>query len=365
MRNWVLAAVGSLLFTGACYGQIPASDTAIVRGKVVDPNQAAIEGAEVIAVADERRYSTRTNLHGEFSINLEPGKYSFRINAIGFSEAVRIVEIKQTGVEYLDLMLPVAGSNDIVTITEPAEYQTESVISATKTLTPLRDIPQSITVVGSEQIRDQSLQSIADVVNYVPGVSSHQGENNRDQLVIRGNSTSADFYLNGVRDDVQYYRDLYNVERLEVLKGPNAMIFGRGGGGGVVNRVSKEAGFSSLREFSFQGGSYNNKRLTMDLDQPFSDQIAFRFNTLYENSGSFRDHVSLQRYGFNPTLTLAAGSNTKLTLSYEHFHDGRTADRGVPSFQGRPIGVPIFTYFGDPDNSQVRARVDLVAGSLE
>ena len=86
------------------------------------------------------------------------------------------------------------------------------------------------------------MSSVADVVAYVPGITSHQGENNRDQLVIRDNSTSADFFLNGVRDDVQYYRDFYNVERVEALKGPNSMLFGRGGGGGVVNRVTKEAG---------------------------------------------------------------------------------------------------------------------------
>ena len=112
------------------------------------------------------------------------------------------------------------------------------------------------------------MQSITDVVTYVPGITAHQGENNRDQLILRGNSTSADFFLNGVRDDVQYYRDLYNVDRIEALKGPNSMTFGRGGGGGVVNRVTKEAGFSPLREFTFQGGSFQNKRVTTDFDQP-------------------------------------------------------------------------------------------------
>ena len=88
----------------------------------------------------------------------------------------------------------------------------------------------------------------------VPGITAHQGENNRDQLVIRGNSTSADFFVNGVRDDVQYYRDLYNLERIEALKGPNAMMFGRGGAGGVINRVTKQAGFGSARELSLQTG---------------------------------------------------------------------------------------------------------------
>src|ERR687889_580002 len=109
------------------------------------------------------------------------------------------------------------------------------------------------------------MSSVADVVAYVPGITSHQGENNRDQLVIRGNSSSADFFLDGVRDDVQYYRDLYNLTRVEALKGPNAMIFGRGGGGGVINRVTKEATFAPVREFSLLGGSFDHKRMAAHL----------------------------------------------------------------------------------------------------
>src|SRR4030095_7014949 len=101
-----------------------------------------------------------------------------------------------------------------------------------------------------------------------PGVTAHQGENNRDQIIFRGNSSSADFYLNGARDDVQYYRDLYNLDRVEVLKGPNAMIFGRGGGGGVINRVTKEAGFTPLREVTLQGGSFGNKQEGVACNQP-------------------------------------------------------------------------------------------------
>ena len=109
--------------------------------------------------------------------------------------------------------------------------------------------------------------------------------------IIRGNSTSADFFVNGVRDDVQYYRDLYNLERVEALKGPNAMVFGRGGGGGVINRVVKEAGFAPLRAFTVQGGSFNDRRFTTDLDQPFGEHFAGRLNAMYENSDSFRNSV--------------------------------------------------------------------------
>ena len=109
------------------------------------------------------------------------------------------------------------------------------------------------------------MQGMADVVRYVPGMTMGQGEGNRDQPTIRGNSTTADFFVNGVRDDAQYFRDLYNVDRVEALKGSNAMIFGRGGGGGVINRVMKEAGWSPSGELTFQGGSYDDRRATLDV----------------------------------------------------------------------------------------------------
>ncbi|MES1168343.1 MAG: TonB-dependent receptor plug domain-containing protein, partial [Oleiharenicola lentus] len=120
-------------------------------------------------------------------------------------------------------------------------YSIQSSHTATKTDTALVNVPQSISVITRELIDDQAMLSIGDVTRYVPGVGIAQGEGNRDTPVMRGNSTTADFFVDGVRDDVQYLRDLYNVDRIEVLKGPNAMIFGRGGSGGLINRVTKQA----------------------------------------------------------------------------------------------------------------------------
>ena len=337
-----------------------------VSGRVIDPDGAVISGATVVAEATGRQSTTtKTNDRGEFFITLPAGEYKLRVSADGFAETEQTVNLKPDTSGSLDIALKLAPSSAIVTVTAGGGYLTDAVSSATRTFTPLRDVPQSIAVVTAEQIRDQSLQSIGDVVAYVPGIASHQGENNRDQLVIRGNSTSADFFLNGVRDDVQYYRDLYNVDRMEAIKGPNAMIFGRGGGGGVINRVTKEAGSSRLGEITLQGGSFQNRRVTGDFNQPFSNKLAFRITGLYENSGSFRQSVDLERYGINPTVTIAPDSLTKITIGYEHFHDGRTADRGIPSFLGRPADTPISTFFGNPDDSHVRANVNLVSGLID
>jgi len=367
--SFVVRLACIVLIAGAFPGATHADESAMLsqlRGKVLDPNRAAIAGAKITAVMrGQLDASSLTNANGEFSLTLEPGEYTLRVSAEGFADTSLTVRSKPTSFEPLEILLQPAGQSATVTITDMAGYEAFTVSSATKTLTPLRDVPQSVTVLSREVIRDQGMQSIADVVRYVPGITANQGENNRDQVVIRGNSSSADFFVDGVRDDVQYYRDLYNLDRVEALKGPNAMIFGRGGGGGVINRVTRQAGFAPLGELTLQGGSYGNKRVLGDFDRPFSNRFAFRLNGVYENSGSFREHVELNRFGINPTLTIVAGKQTQIRLTYEHFRDNRTADRGIPSYRGRPSDADISTFFGNPDLSFVRAHVNLVSGVID
>ncbi len=364
----IFGVIGTVLVLGAllCQAQIGVVQFRL-QGKVFDQNRAAIAGAKVTAITGGRSttVSTITDENGEFSLTLEPREYTIKVNANGFSEVSQAVNAQLNDSKRLEVVLPAAGANAIVTVGDTATYKVDAVISATKTLTPLRNVPQAISVVTKEQIKDQMLLSIGDAVRYTPGITSHQGENNRDDMVIRGNRTSADFFLNSVRDDVQYYRDFYNLERLETLKGPNAMIFGRGGGGGVINRVTKEAGFTPLHEIIVQGGSFSNRRIAADFDQPINDEFAFRVNGVYENSDSFRRFVNLERYGINPTFTFAPGKQTKITFGYEFFRDRRTADRGITSFQGRPADVPISTFYGNPDDSRVKADVNIVSGAIE
>jgi catecholate siderophore receptor len=338
-----------------------------LQGRVLDPTGAGVASGEVTAAALEQAATlkARTGATGEYTLVLPRGTYSVRATAPGFVDAVASVTARDDGRESRDFALRLAPIGETVTVRAPRQYDVDAISSATKTLTPLRDVPQAVSVTSKELIRDQLMLSMGDVMRYTPGISVHQGENNRDQVIIRGNSSSADFFLNGVRDDVQYYRDLYNLERVEALKGPNAMMFGRGGGGGVVNRVTKEAVFQPIREAVVQAGGYGHVRSALDLDQPLNDKVALRLNGLYENSDSFRDFVGLERYAFNPTATIAAGDRTRLVVGYEHLRDTRVADRGITSYQGRPADVDISTYYGNPDDSHVRATVDLGSASVE
>jgi catecholate siderophore receptor len=244
-------------------------------------------------------------------------------------------------------------------------YAIQRSVTATKTDTALVDVPQAVTVITRELIDDQAMRGIGDVTRYVPGVGIAQGEGNRDTPVLRGNSTTADFFVDGVRDDVQYFRDLYNVDRVEVIKGPNAMIFGRGGSGGLINRVTKQARGQTHRELTLQAGSWDQYRATLDVGQAVSAALAFRVTGLFEDSGSYRDGVTLRRQGVNPTFAYVLAPATTLRFGYEYFHDERVADRGVPSFQGRPLRTAASTFFGDPDQSPTSATVHTVYAILE
>lgn len=237
-------------------------------------------------------------------------------------------------------------------------YKVTRSTSATRTDTPLIDVPQTVNVVSVRQIEDQAAGSIGDAIRYVPGIFSAQGEGNRETLVIRGNSTTGDFFVDGVRDDVQTYRDLYNIERLEVFKGPNAMIFGRGGVGGVVNRVTKVANGDLIRSFRLEGGSFNHVRGQFDLGTPLGDAVSVRMTGVYQNSESYRDGVDYNRWGFNPTATFKLGADTTVTLGYEHFKDERVADRGVSTYLGKPLRTPRGQFFGDPDQSPTWTDTD-------
>ena len=201
-----------------------------------------------------------------------------------------------------------------------------------KTDTPLIDTPQTVSVVTREQLDDQALQDIGDILRYTPGASIGQGEGNRDQITIRGQNTTADFFVDGIRDDVQYFRPLYNIERVEIHKGPNAMIFGRGGGGGIINRVTKSPiADRQFGEATASVDSFGAFYLAGDLNLPVGDTAAFRLNGLYEEFNNHRDFYDGRRIAINPTFGAELDDKNRILLSYEYVDDDRAVDRGNPA----------------------------------
>lgn len=267
-----------------------------------------------------------------------------------------------------DSTKPRSATLERVTVSDSSRqrraYMVSRTSTATRTSTLLRDVPQTATIISHALIADQGMQGMADVIRYIPGITMGLGEGHRDAPTIRGNSSTADFFIDGIRDDAQYYRDTYNVERVEALKGANAMVFGRGGGGGILNRVTKDAQWMPTRTLSMTGGSFNQRRATLDVGQGFGRTVAGRLNGLYENSANFRQASDNHRFGINPTASLMLGK-TIVRMGYEFYRDRRVVDRGVPSFQGAPVATAARTYFGDPGASPSTLTAQSLAATID
>ena len=239
-------------------------------------------------------------------------------------------------------------------------YSPSTSSTATKGSAPLRDIPQSVNVVPAQLLRDQAARSMEDALRNVPGVAASHGDGQRDQVVIRGFSAISDQFVDGVRDDALYFRDLSNIERIEVLKGPSAVLYGRGSSGGLINRITKKPKFGETSgEVALILGSNKLRRAEADVNLPLGEAAAFRLNAAREDSGSYRDQQFVDRYSVAPSLALKLGSQTDLLLQYTKARDQRVTDFGIPALNGRPVDVPASTYYGSGN-----ARRDDISTSL-
>ena len=253
----------------------------------------------------------------------------FRMLASASLIAIAAVPVQAAAQEAVDEGF--ADDQEIIVTGEKEGYVAIS-SAGLKTDTPLLDTPQTVSVVTREQLDDQALQDIGDILRYTPGASIGQGEGNRDQITIRGQNTTADFFVDGIRDDVQYFRPLYNIERVEIHKGPNAMIFGRGGGGGIINRGTKSPiADRQFGEATASVDSFGAYFLSGDLNLPVGDTVAFRINGLYEEFNNHRDFFDGRRFAVNPTFGAELGDQTRILLSYEYVDDDRAVDRGNPA----------------------------------
>ncbi|WP_369301770.1 TonB-dependent receptor [Pseudomonas sp. N2-5-1-1] len=221
--------------------------------------------------------------------------------------------------------------------------------TATRTAMSVRYVPQAIDSVKTETLRAYGTNDLGQALSGIPNVSS--GADTRfDSLRIRGFDASNDFYLDGIRDDSQYVRDLHNIERIEVLKGPAAVLYGRGGQGGIVNRVSKLPTAGHTSSIEAQGGSDDLRSLYADLSTDPTDDISLRLNMGNQDNNSFRDGVSGNRQLFAPSMSWQLTPNLNWLVQYEYSRYNRTPDRGIPGVNGRPADVSrSATYFDSRD----------------
>ncbi|MFL2530733.1 MAG: TonB-dependent receptor [Porticoccaceae bacterium] len=238
-------------------------------------------------------------------------------------------------------------------------------MNALKIPTPIINVPQSLSIITDEDVRKKGFKELGDIVKYTPGINTSLGEGHRDAVVFRGVRSTADFFQDGVRDDVQYYRPLYNVEQVEVLRGPNALLFGRGGTGGVINRVTKKpVNGEEFKTVDLGYDSFGASDIAVDVNTNLSDSVAFRLNVHNDSLKNHRDFYNGERFGINPTLSVALDVDTDLNLSYEYIDHERFIDRGIPTANGKPVEALSDIVFGDKDGNLNTVEASVLRASL-
>ena len=280
------------------------------------------------------------------------------------------MKFKLTSIATAVLLSPVALAvdvEDIERVTINGQYLSVNQSNSIKSPTPIIDVPQSLSIMTAEEITARGITSIGQIIDYTPGVNTSQGEGHRDSVVFRGVRSTADFYLDGNRDDVQYYRALYNVEQVEILRGPNALLFGRGGTGGILNRVSKKAKTGEqFVNYNVSANTFGAYNLQLDTNIDTGDESAVRINAMYESLENHRDFYDGDRYGFNPTARLELSDNTIVDLSYEYIDHERFIDRGIPTgANGEPVEAFEDIVFGDPENNYQTLDADVFRANLQ
>lgn len=247
---------------------------------------------------------------------------------------------------------------DVKAEAAPAAYEATDSAAATKSTVALRDVPQTVNVVGRALMHDQNAASLQDALQNVPGLGYSVGDGQRDQVTIRGFTGISDQFVDGVRDDALYFRDLSNIERVEVLKGPSSVLYGRGSAGGLVNRVTRKPQATPVNEVALLAGSHGQRRAEFDAGAASEDKaVLMRLTGAAEDSTGFRQQYFLKREAVAPSLSIRLAPASTLLLAADYLHDKRLADQGVPGYHGRPVAVPVATYFGAANGEQ-RAFVE-------
>jgi catecholate siderophore receptor len=267
---------------------------------------------------------------------------------------------------------PIAHADDTLQVIkvvgareDNSSYVARSSGGATKTDMDLKDIPQTVNVIPAAVIKDMHATSLQDVLKTVPGVGLSTGDGQRDQVFIRGFTAIGDQFVDGFRDDALYFRDLSNIERLEVVKGPAAVLYGRGSSGGLVNRVSKKPG-ADINDLSLSISDHGGRRGEIDFGRA-GDTVAWRLTGAREKADSYRDQQFLDRSAIAPSVALRLSADTKVLLQADYLEDRRLTDFGIPSYQGRPVDVDPGQYYGAANARQAdysQSRVSSYAATL-
>jgi catecholate siderophore receptor len=320
-----------------------------VEGVILDESGAVLPGAKVHFASEAGTSADAVaDATGNFHVDLMSGAY--RVSAVesGYQQVEQSVELHAGAATRLTLTLKIEKNVETVTVTATDGYATTVQTTASRVPIRVLDLPQSTYTVTQQLLQDRGVDSLKDALAGVPGVQPTLGEGRRDSFDIRGFTAGTDQYIDGVRDDAQYFRDLSNTEQLDVVEGPAGVLYGRGSSGGLVNRITKKPTMEGVEgTIGVTGGSYGERRVEADAsDSWFNNSLGGRLTGAGEYTGSQRHYYYMNRYAFAPTLRWRPSEKTDMYLQVERLRDERLPDRGIPAIDGPQGVVPIGNYYG-------------------
>jgi catecholate siderophore receptor len=229
------------------------------------------------------------------------------------------------------------------------------------------DTPQSINVIPAQVIKEQGTAALTEALKNVPGITLNAGEGGThgDLVNLRGFPAGDDYFMDGLRDTGIYDRDVFDIDSLEVYKGPASTLFGRGSTGGVINQVSKAPQLFPVDDFSLVGGTNAEIRGTADMNYVLGDTSAVRLDLMgMRNNFEDRDFARNQRWGAAPSFAYCLGTDTTFTLKYLHQQEDNIPDYGIPFLFDKPAPVARDTYYGLPSDDRFKTDVDVVTGKV-
>lgn len=345
LNGFAQTKLAVLSTTPRIYTETPAGG---VTGKVATPDHQPV--AYVTVTIKENGYSAYTDENGEFVIRgLKEGIYTLEISMVGLQPQQKQIEIKKDQTSAVAIVLTAdARRLSEVIISTGKRLNSRSVAIGKIDVHPM-DLPQSLAIVGQGLIREQQAQRLGDVIKNVNGVyiTTTRGAV-QESFGARGYSFgSTNLFKNGSRINAGVLPEMSSLERVEVLKGSAAILYGQVAPGGIVNMVTKQPKFNFGGEVSLRTGSYDLYKPAFDIYGPISSSLAFRVNGTYETASSFRDGVSSERYYINPSLLFKLSDKTDLVAEGDYLKTNFTPDFGIGSIDNTKIpDVPRSAFFG-------------------
>jgi len=323
-----------------------------VKGKLTtDDGKPA---AFVAVYLKDTKLKVTSNEQGVYEFRRVPkGNYMVIASFIGMQTQSQNVSINEGETKVVDIKLKENSEELEEVIVSAGRSMNSRTTSIGKLLVPVREIPQSIAVVGEIVMRNQQAQRLSDVIKNVNGVYLGTTRGSvQETFYARGyNLGSYNMFKNGSRVNTGVMPEISSLEKVEILKGSAAILYGNVAPGGIINMVTKQPKFNFGGEVSMRAGSYDLYKPSFDVYGPLSKTVAYRVNGTYETSNSFRDEVSSKRYYINPSLLFKLGDETDLIVQGDYLYTNFTPDFGIGTIQSEPNEIADLgrnTFLGTP-----------------